>query len=190
MRLILKWVQAQWDCREVKWLKVVEFCDDEDELLGSIPVTNFFTISVTAMWQMKTSYYEKVHCSFLFPKCLKFHISCVSYLMFTKRILAVTGNKMFLLVCAGRHTYFELHLKQGTKFFTLMPDIFLVLGNGNMLQIIILVPRNMKWLLNFWIIFLTLDLKYRVPCVFMVCHSPSRDGRIVPWSRSQPTPIS
>jgi len=38
----------------------VEFCDDGDELLGSIPVRNFFTVSVNAMLQMKTSYYEKV----------------------------------------------------------------------------------------------------------------------------------
>lgn len=134
----------------MKLLKIVEFCEDGDELLGSIPVRNFFTFSITAMWQTKTSCYEKVqvaawwiwYCSYLIPKCLKFHIFCVSYSMFTKRILAVTDNKMFLLVCAGRHTYFELHLKQEctnpgchithvTKFFTLVPHIFfgsLVMG--------------------------------------------------------------
>jgi hypothetical protein len=38
----------------------VKFCDDGDELLGSIEVRNFFTISVTTMLQMKTSFYEKV----------------------------------------------------------------------------------------------------------------------------------
>jgi hypothetical protein len=36
----------------------MEFCEIGDELMGSIPVRNFFTISVTTMQQMKTSYYE------------------------------------------------------------------------------------------------------------------------------------
>jgi hypothetical protein len=39
-----------------------------------------------------------------FPKVLQISYFLCQLFMFTKRILAVTDNIMFLLVCAGRHT--------------------------------------------------------------------------------------
>jgi hypothetical protein len=123
--------------------------------------------------------------------------------MFTKRILAVTDNKMFFLVCEGRRTYFELHLKQEctnpgchitqVTFFTLLLHILLVLGNRNMLHIVHnFGAQKVEVAPEFLDNFLTLYLKYRVTCVYSLFATvlPDMAGLYLKTGHNQPQILS